>query len=65
MKYNLKNFPNGGGGVSKGEFELLIDVQKWKEGFEAELRESLPHRGRQGIKCDCYRCKVIKEILGE
>ena len=50
MKYNLKNFRT---------FDDAGEAYKWKEGFEAELRDRYrkASRAEYGI--------LIKEVLGE
>lgn len=59
MNFNLKNFPRYGSHTS--------EYDKWKEGFEKELREIKKKGETQGQDIPFVRgiIRTIKEILGE
>ncbi len=71
MKTNLKNFPkctvqwmqlrtiDDWKNISEKQDEKLLLIEKWKEDFEAELREILK------TKPWTLRNWVVQEILGE
>jgi len=55
MRTNLKTFPLINDFNSEQTYHFTLDVLKWREHFEAELRERYSE----------YHSIQIKEILGE
>ena len=54
MRFNLKNRPK-----TSETYNYAHEIEKWFEGFEAELRELLPKQIHPTV------IQLIKEILGE